>query len=372
MFASAKIFALKDLLSLIDIIKTNPQAAKQALATNDFSAFPDPDFSAKLDWLFLHFEHNLDQDEWLQTQTLPPSPTAYKHLLLSYPDHLKATLQATLDASLKLPPNDRLISAPHEAYLRLHAARFGLSELQTRQFIHQQKLAAAAQAVHQLADQGVTTPDATQIKNHLQAHINHTNTHTASLQRAVSHHDTRLTDQLHHLLQPIISSHPSIPASEASKVSQELAQLSYQALKPYVPLVSSPQDLAVILKDKILTTERIHSLPTLESFGFTPGEFTAAIDSASRTLFRRYLKAAQQNLRLLQMYGESDYHSVTTTTPPPQVPLKPQVRHQFLAQGYPGETLVNAANPHALENAIVHAPKTLLNIATSPIRLVLG
>src|SRR3989338_10246201 len=186
-FASGKTFTLSELIQAVDDIIANPAAAS------------DPALKDKLDWLFAHFAPDPDQ----------------KRLLLAYPDHLKTALQQALNTRNVLALSDIKLSAPHEAYLRLHATRLGLSDTQTRWLIDQQKQAAAAKAIADLNTQGVTTPDKTQIQDQIQRRINWDNRHTASLQRAVLRHDTRITNQLQQSFQRVINSQPTtIPQSE--------------------------------------------------------------------------------------------------------------------------------------------------------------
>ena len=139
-----------------------------------------------------------------------------------------------------------------------------------------------------------------------------------------------------------------------------------------MPLVSSPQDLATILKDQILTSDRISRIPALAAYKIPPDLFHHVLETAAKELFRRYVKPLRTPLRLIETYGEHDYHNAFTTAPPPADSAHRQAQGLFLAQGYPGETLVDAADPHAAENALVSLPKTLWHWVTSPLTLAFG
>lgn len=341
-FAAGKTFTLSELIQAVDDIIANP-AAKN-----------DPALKDKLDWLFAHFDPDPDQ----------------KQLLMSYPQYLRAALQQTLNTRNLLALSDIKLSAPHEAYLRLHAARLGLNDNQTNWLIDQQKQAAAAKAIDDLAAQGATTPDKTQILNQIQNRINWDNGHTYSLQRAVTTADAHISRQLQQVLRPVIAQNPSIPRAQVAQAAYELAQTAYQTLKPQLPTIGSPQNLAAVVKQEILTPDRISHIPTLQAFNFTPDQFSAAIDAASPTLFHRHLKAARTDLGLLQAYGQETEHLVTATTPPPEIRPKgtPGFHDLRTAYGYPGETLINAADPDAAENTIINLPKALVKAVTYPIR----
>src|SRR3990167_5883920 len=106
-FASGKTFTLEELLEFVKLLRSNPTART------------DPAYQDQREWLFAHFEHNLDQDEWLRTLPSPPPTNGYRDLLFTHLDTIQAKLESLVNVTL--PPRDIPISVPHHQYLEHHA-----------------------------------------------------------------------------------------------------------------------------------------------------------------------------------------------------------------------------------------------------------